>query len=155
MLIGVGLAPRLGAPVFLRGAVVSVAGGLMLGELIVTGLLVWGDRSRSRSMTRCVAVVGSKVPGVGWFHDGSAAGQVKRGFGNNGVVAAIVVTLPYLSRPVALPVLAALAVKGAARNPAWPATWWMRSRSGVLTAQSMSWPTRSMAAVRSLDSAAI
>jgi hypothetical protein len=59
---------------------------------------------------------GRKVHAVGWFHDGSAAGQVKLGFGNNWVVAAIVVTLPYLSRPVALPVLAALAVKGSDRS---------------------------------------
>ncbi|MGH3885349.1 MAG: transposase [Pseudonocardiaceae bacterium] len=55
---------------------------------------------------------GKKVHGVGWFHDGSAAGQVKLGFGNNWVVAAIIVTLPCLSRPVAVPVPATLAVKG-------------------------------------------
>jgi hypothetical protein len=60
---------------------------------------------------------GKKVHAVGWFHDGSAAGQVKLGFGNNWVVAAIVVTLPFLSRPVALPVLAALAVKGGRSKP--------------------------------------
>jgi hypothetical protein len=54
---------------------------------------------------------------VGWFHDGSAAGQVKLGFGNNWVVVAIIVTLPFLSRPVALPVLAGLAVKGGATKP--------------------------------------
>ena len=52
---------------------------------------------------------GKKVHGVGWFHDGSAPGRVKLGFGNNWVVAAIVVMLPWLSRPVALPVLATLA----------------------------------------------
>jgi hypothetical protein len=40
---------------------------------------------------------------VGWFHDGSAAGQTTLGFGNNWVVAAIIVTLPFLSRPVASP----------------------------------------------------
>jgi hypothetical protein len=36
---------------------------------------------------------GKKVHGAGWFHDGSAAGQVKLVFGNNWVVAAIIVTL--------------------------------------------------------------
>jgi DDE superfamily endonuclease len=60
---------------------------------------------------------GKKVHGAGWFHDGSAAGQVKLGFGNNWVVVAIIVTVPYLSRPVALPVLATLAVKGARSKP--------------------------------------
>jgi hypothetical protein len=44
-------------------------------------------------------------------------GEVKLGFGNNWVVVAIIVTLPFLSRPVALPVLAALAVKGGATKP--------------------------------------
>ncbi len=50
------------------------------------------------------------------FHDGSAAGQVKLGYGNNWVVAAIIVTLPFVSRPVALPVLATLAIKGGDRS---------------------------------------
>lgn len=36
---------------------------------------------------------GKKVHGAGWFHDGSAAGQVKLVFGDNWVVAAIIVTL--------------------------------------------------------------
>jgi hypothetical protein len=54
---------------------------------------------------------------VGWFHDGSAAGQVKLGFGNNWMVLAIVVCLPFCSRPVALPVLAALAVKTGPSKP--------------------------------------
>jgi hypothetical protein len=60
---------------------------------------------------------GRKVHAAGWFHDGSAAGQVKLGLGNTWVVVAIVVTLPWLSRPVALPVLAALAVKGGPSKP--------------------------------------
>ncbi len=59
---------------------------------------------------------GKKVHGVGWFHDGSAAGQLKLGFGNNWVVAAIIVTLPFGTRPVALAVLATLAVKGGERS---------------------------------------
>ena len=59
---------------------------------------------------------GKKVHGAGWFHDGSAAGQVKLGYGNNWIVVAIVVTLPFCTRPVALPVLATLAVKGGERS---------------------------------------
>ena len=54
---------------------------------------------------------------MGWFHDGSAAGQAKLGFGNNWVVAAIIVTLPFCTRPVALPALAALALKGGVSKP--------------------------------------
>ncbi len=55
---------------------------------------------------------GKKVWAASWFHDGSAQGPAKTGYGNNWVVAAIVVTLPFLARPVALPVLAKLVVKG-------------------------------------------
>jgi len=52
---------------------------------------------------------GKKIHAVGWFHDGTARGRAPRlAWGNNWVVAAIVVRLPFGSRPVALPVLAAL-----------------------------------------------
>jgi hypothetical protein len=47
-----------------------------------------------------------KVHAIGWFHDGSARGPKQVGLGSNWVIAAIVVTLPFCSRPVALPVLA-------------------------------------------------
>ncbi|MGH3623925.1 MAG: IS701 family transposase [Sciscionella sp.] len=91
--------------------------GLVLAEVIVTQLL--GARE-------AITVVlddtlfrrrGKKVHGVGWFHDGSATSTAKLGFGNNWVVAAIIVTVPFVSRPVALPVLAALAVKGGRTKP--------------------------------------
>jgi DDE superfamily endonuclease len=55
---------------------------------------------------------GKKVWAASWFHDGSAAGKDKTGYGNNWVIAGIVVTLPMVSRPVCLPVLAQLVVKG-------------------------------------------
>ncbi len=51
---------------------------------------------------------GPKVHAASWFHDGSAQGQRKVGYGNNWVIAAIVVRLPFLARPVALPVQFAL-----------------------------------------------
>jgi DDE superfamily endonuclease len=54
---------------------------------------------------------GRKVWAVSWFHDGSAPGKQKVGFGNNWVIAGIIVTLPFVSRPVCLPVLARLVVK--------------------------------------------
>ncbi len=55
---------------------------------------------------------GKKVWAASWFHDGSAPGKHKTGRGNNWVVLAVIVKLPCCSRPVALPVLAKLVVKG-------------------------------------------
>jgi hypothetical protein len=55
---------------------------------------------------------GPKVFAASWFHDGSAAGRKKIGYGNNWVLAAIVVRLPMLARPVGLPVGFALVSKG-------------------------------------------
>jgi len=49
---------------------------------------------------------------AGWFHDGSAPGPTTTGYGNNWVIAAIVVKLPMVKRPVALPALAKLVIKG-------------------------------------------
>jgi hypothetical protein len=91
--------------------------GLLLAELIVTQLLGPGAPITVAIDDTLFRRRGKKIHAVGWFHDGSAAGQVKLGFGNNWVVVAIVVTLPFCTRPVALPVLAALAVKGGATKP--------------------------------------
>jgi DDE superfamily endonuclease len=55
---------------------------------------------------------GPKVHAASWFHDGSAQGTKKVGYGNNWVIAAVIVQLPFLDRPVALPVGFALVVKG-------------------------------------------
>ena len=54
---------------------------------------------------------GPKVHAASWFHDGSAVGKTKIGYGNNWVILAIVVRLPILARPVALPVGFALVQK--------------------------------------------
>src|SRR5438477_13041140 len=54
---------------------------------------------------------GNKVWAASWFHDGSAPGPAKTGYGNNWVVAAIVCRLPMVRRPVAIPVLAKLVIK--------------------------------------------
>jgi hypothetical protein len=54
---------------------------------------------------------GRKVWAAGWFHDGSVKGPQQVGYGNNWVIAGIVVTLPMLSRPVCLPVAARLVRK--------------------------------------------
>jgi DDE superfamily endonuclease len=61
---------------------------------------------------------GRKVHAISWFHDGSARGPHQVGLGNNWVVAAIIVTLPFCSRPVALPVLARLVHKDIKPVPA-------------------------------------
>jgi hypothetical protein len=53
-----------------------------------------------------------KVWAASWFHDGSAQGPAKTGYGNNWVVLAVRVRLPMVSRPVAVPVMAKLVIKG-------------------------------------------
>ena len=54
---------------------------------------------------------GPKVHAASWFHDGSAVGKAKVGYGNNWVILAIVVRLGFLDRPLALPVGFALVRK--------------------------------------------
>ena len=54
---------------------------------------------------------GPKVHAASWFHDGSATAEAKTGYGNNWVIAAIVVRLGFLDRAVALPVGFALVRK--------------------------------------------
>lgn len=55
---------------------------------------------------------GRTVHAASWFHDGSATGRHQVGYGNNWVIAAIVVRLAFTGRPVALPVGFALVRKG-------------------------------------------
>ncbi|WP_164520514.1 transposase [Specibacter cremeus] len=55
---------------------------------------------------------GPTVHAASWFHDGSAVGVRKVGYGNNWVIAAIVVSLPFVDRPIALPTGFALVCKG-------------------------------------------
>ena len=73
--------------------------GLLLAGLVVTHLLAPGAPITVAVDDTLFRRRGRKVHGAGWFHDGSAAGSVTLGFGNNGVVAAIVVTLPFGSSP--------------------------------------------------------
>jgi DDE superfamily endonuclease len=72
---------------------------------------------------------GRTVHGAGWQYDGSSPSRSKLSFGTCFAVAGIVVHLPFLARPVCLPVLARLLLpgpKGAARSgrrrPAVPGT---------------------------------
>jgi DDE superfamily endonuclease len=57
---------------------------------------------------------GKRVWAASWFHDGSAQGPAKTGYGNNWVVLAVRVRLPMISRPVAIPVMAKLVIKDTA-----------------------------------------
>ena len=68
------------------------------------------SRRAARHAGRCVRR-GKKVWAASWFHDGSAPGPAKMGYGNNWVIAAVVVRLPAARRPVAIPVLAKLVIK--------------------------------------------
>ncbi|WP_230465127.1 transposase, partial [Nocardia seriolae] len=91
--------------------------GLVVAELIVAQLLPPGSAITVAVDDTLCRRRGKRVHAAGWFHDGSAAGRAKLGFGNNWIVLAIVVRLPFTSRPVALPVAAALFVKGGPAKP--------------------------------------
>ena len=54
---------------------------------------------------------GKRVWAASWFHDGSAPGPAKTGYGNNWAVLAVRVSLPMISRPVAIRVMAKLVIK--------------------------------------------
>ncbi|MCA1603723.1 MAG: transposase [Acidobacteria bacterium] len=85
--------------------------GLVLARLVVSLLVPAGTAVTVVIDDTLFRRRGRKVWAVSWFHDGSVQGPHKVGFGNNWVIAGIVVTLPFVSRPVCLPVLAALVVK--------------------------------------------
>jgi DDE superfamily endonuclease len=79
--------------------------GLALADLIVTRLLPPGAALTIAIDDTLFKRSGKKVFGVAWHHDGAAKGPQPIGFGNCWVVAGIIVQLPFLSRPVCLPVL--------------------------------------------------
>ena len=85
--------------------------GLVVARLVVALLVPAGEPVTVAIDDTLFRRRGKKVWAASWFHDGSAAGPAKTGYGNNWVVAAIVVRLPVISRPVALPVLAKLVIK--------------------------------------------
>ena len=82
--------------------------GLVLADLIVARLLPPDSALTIAVDDTLFKRSGKKVFGVAWHHDGAAKGPKPIGFGNCWVVAGIVVQLPFLSRPVCLPVLARL-----------------------------------------------
>ena len=82
--------------------------GLVLADLIVARLLPADSALTIAVDDTLFKRSGKKVFGVACHHDGAAKGPKPIGFGNCWVVAGIVVELPFLSRPVCLPVLARL-----------------------------------------------
>jgi hypothetical protein len=82
--------------------------GLALTDLIVARLLPTESPLTIAVDDTLFKRSGKKVFGVAWHHDGAAKGPKPIGFGHCWVVVGIVVQLPFLSRPVCLPVLARL-----------------------------------------------
>jgi DDE superfamily endonuclease len=76
-----------------------------LAQLIAARLVGEGERVRIVVDDTLFHRVGKKVFAAAWQHDGSAKGPNKVGRGNCFVVAAILVDLPFCSRPVALTAL--------------------------------------------------
>jgi len=84
---------------------------LVLARLVVSLLVPEGEPVRVVVDDTLFKRSGRKVWAASWFHDGSAKDAKKVGFGNNWVVVGIIVTLPFMTRPVCLPVMAKLVVK--------------------------------------------
>ena len=74
--------------------------GLVLARLTVAVLVPGGAPVLVAVDDTLFKRTGKKVHAIGWFHDGSATGTRQVGRGNNWVIAAIVVRLPFCSRPV-------------------------------------------------------
>jgi hypothetical protein len=85
--------------------------GLAAAKLVVALLVPAGEPVTVAIDDTLIRRRGKKVWAASWFHDGSAPGPAKTGYGNTWVVAAIVVRLPMISRPAAIPVLAKLVIK--------------------------------------------
>jgi hypothetical protein len=85
--------------------------GLTLAALVVSLLVPEGAPVLVAIDDTLFRRRGKKVWAASWFHDGSATGAHPVGYGNNWVIAGIVVRLPFTARPVCLPVLARLVVK--------------------------------------------
>jgi DDE superfamily endonuclease len=107
--------------------------GLAVARLVVTLLVPAGDPVAVAIDDTLFRRRGKKVWAASWFHDGSAPGPAKTGYGNNWVIAAIVVKLPMISRPVALPVLAKLVIKDtSSASRLWLARRMAESLAGAL-----------------------
>ena len=86
--------------------------GIAAARLVVALLVPGGDPVEVLIDDTLFRRRGKRVWAASWFHDGAAQGPAKTGYGNNWVVLAVRVRLPMISRPVAIPVMAKLVVKG-------------------------------------------
>lgn len=89
--------------------------GLALARVVVALLVPAGEAITVAVDDSVFRRSGRKVHGAAWQHDGSSPARSKLSYGNCFVTAGIVVTLPFCSRPVCLPVLARLHVPGKGR----------------------------------------
>jgi hypothetical protein len=85
---------------------------VVLARLVVRTLVPVGEAVLVAIDDTLFTRRGPKVFAASWFHDGSAPGTKKVGYGNNWVIVAIVVRVPFLDRPLALPVAFFLVKKG-------------------------------------------
>ena len=107
--------------------------GLAVARLVVSRLVPDGQAVGAVVDDTPFRRRGKKVWAASWFHDGSAPGPAKTGYGNNWVVLAIIVRLPVLSRPVAVPVMAKLVIKGSnSRSRLWLARRMAEALAGAL-----------------------
>jgi DDE superfamily endonuclease len=85
--------------------------GIAVAKLVIGLLVGHGEPVEVLIDDTLLRRRGKRVWAASWFHDGSAQGPAKTGFGNNWVVLAVRVRLPMISRPVAVPVMAKLVIK--------------------------------------------
>jgi hypothetical protein len=82
--------------------------GMALADLIVAHLVPAGVALTVAIDDTLLHRSGKKVHAVAWCYDGAAKGPRKIAWGNNWVIAGLVVTLPCMTRPMCLPVLCRL-----------------------------------------------
>ncbi len=93
--------------------------GLAVARLVV-GLLVPAGAAVTVAVDDSVfRRAGRKVFGAVWQHDASAPDRARKSFGTCFVTAGIVVSLPWCTRPVCLPVLARLYLPGHGEARPW------------------------------------
>jgi DDE superfamily endonuclease len=86
--------------------------GIAVAKLVIGLLVPGGEPVEALIDDTLFRRRGKKVWAASWFHDGSVQGPAKTGYGNNWVVLAIRVRLPMIGRPVAVPAMAKLVIKG-------------------------------------------
>jgi hypothetical protein len=82
--------------------------GLALAGAVIEALVPAGTDVRVAVDDTLLRRRGKKVWAALWTHDGSARSREKIGYGNTWVILAVLVDLPFSTRPVALPVMARL-----------------------------------------------